>query len=472
MRGDLSGSDVLASVDFATKLQQWDGFGVNYVQAARTPNYHEQSQDYGGFSFLTEAQRQEIIALIFGEDGLQPALVKLFLDPLHQDKPGGVFDHETSTHWMRAFVREGLELTRRRGDDLRILTALYGPPAWATRQRQLNSRDLDPAQYIALSDYLIDWVRWLREEEGLPVEAVSLHNEGDKPHNWPIDGRVSAAEIFDYNAFWSPAEIAEFIPILRDRLDARGLQPIAITPGECSSWLNFHERLYDWAIAANPDALRDLGLITCHSFGGHGNITSAGVRYLRRFRPDLHAWVSSASWGNFDMHLAQHIAANINQVRVNGYIPWSILQTPAEWKDGMDPNAAPPIRVSKAGSYEVLSTYHLYKQFTRAGRPGMAVAPTAVSADTGIEVVAFGNNETAHPDAFILMNFNSWQSRTVAVRVSGTKVDSFGAYRTWRRYGQVTMETYRDLGVVSIEDGYIVCDVPPHSVTSFLGKVQ
>jgi hypothetical protein len=60
----------------------------------------------------------------------------------------------------------------------------------------------------------------------------------------------------------------------------------------------------------------------------------------------------------------------------------------------------------------------------------------------------------------------------VAVRVSGTKVDSFGAYRTWRRYGQVTMETYRDLGVVSIEDGYIVCDVPPHSVTSFLGKVQ
>lgn len=465
---DLSKCDVFASVDFTTRLQHWDGFGVNYVQAARTPDYVRQPQDYGGFSFLSVNQRQEIVDLIFGADGLQPALVKMFLDPLQQAEPGGPFDHRTSTAWMRAFTRQGLAATQRRGEDLRIITTLYGPPAWATIRRQLNSRDLDPDRFQDLCAYLVDWVRWLREEEELPVEAVSLHNEGDKPHNWPPDGKVRADDIFDYNAFWSPAQVAAFIPILRTYLNAHGLYDLRITLGECSSWLNFHERLYDWTIAVNEPALQSLGLITCHSFGGPGTITPAGVQYLRRFRPELPVWVTSASWGNLDMHLPQHIARNINQVRVNGYIPWACIQTPSQWKDGMDPNAAPPIRVSEHGTYEVLSTYHLYKQFTRAGKPGMAVVPTTTTADSDVELVAFGSNGTEYPDTFIVMNFNGWRSGTVAVRITGSKASHWHAYRTWRRYGHVTMETYNDLGTFVVEDGYLVYDVPPHSVTTFI----
>ena len=64
-------------VNFADTLQDWDGFGVNYVEAAQTRDYDADPQEYGGFCTLTEVQRQEIIDLTFGDDGLKPGVIKI-----------------------------------------------------------------------------------------------------------------------------------------------------------------------------------------------------------------------------------------------------------------------------------------------------------------------------------------------------------------------------------------------------------
>ena len=113
---------IKARVDFNHKIREWDGFGVNYVETAQTPNYSQYSQDYGGFSTLSKEQRQEIINLIFGDDGLKPGIIKMFFDPFHQtedkqNEPGlsnicqDNYDHETSSKWTRYFAKEGLKLT-------------------------------------------------------------------------------------------------------------------------------------------------------------------------------------------------------------------------------------------------------------------------------------------------------------------------------------------------------------------------
>ncbi|MFC1569242.1 hypothetical protein ACFL4L_03340 [bacterium] len=80
---------VRGNVDFSEKLRDWDGFGFNYVELAHTYDYKEFRQEYGGFSLLDEKEKQEIVKLIFGEQGLKVGLVKMFLDALHQDKSGG-----------------------------------------------------------------------------------------------------------------------------------------------------------------------------------------------------------------------------------------------------------------------------------------------------------------------------------------------------------------------------------------------
>jgi hypothetical protein len=139
---------VRAKVEFDKTLRTWDGFGVNYVETAQTRDYTADPQEYGGFSTLSEEQRREVLDMTFGEDGLRPNLVKMFLDPFHQPQPDGrgmaidqsAFDHATTTHWMRYFVREGLARTRKRGSDLQVLTDLYGPPSWTTKQKILRPR--------------------------------------------------------------------------------------------------------------------------------------------------------------------------------------------------------------------------------------------------------------------------------------------------------------------------------------------
>ena len=284
-----------AEVHFDQKLQDWDGFGVNYVETSSTRDYQRNPQEYGGFSTLTEKQRQEILEMIFGPDGLKPGTVKMFLDPLQEgmtDADKGKFDHETTTKWMRYFVREGLRITRARGGDLQIVTCMYGPPAWATKQKFLRGRDLDPNEKQDLAQYMIEWVKYLRDHEKFPVKYLSLNNEGDGFNRWPADGSTSGEGSNgdpspDYNMWWPPAQVVDFLRFMRPMMDQQGLQDVGLTPGETSNWPNFNS-WYAYAIADDPVAMKNIGLITTHDFGAVGAKTpSLGADLLRLQRPDL-----------------------------------------------------------------------------------------------------------------------------------------------------------------------------------------
>ena len=93
-------ADPILAIDFDTHLRDWDGFGVNYVETAQTRDYDEWPQEYGSFSLLNDQQRKEIMQLIFGEDGLKPAMTKLFLDCWHEP----VTARTTPVYPSKAFV--------------------------------------------------------------------------------------------------------------------------------------------------------------------------------------------------------------------------------------------------------------------------------------------------------------------------------------------------------------------------------
>jgi O-glycosyl hydrolase len=456
---------VNATVDFSNHTREWDGFGVNYVELAQSPDYDEWPQEYGGFSRLTEEERQEILEMIFGEDGLKPGIVKMFFDPFQQDEPGGPFDHERTTKWMRYFVREGLKRTRARGADLEILTTLYGPPAWATRQKFIRGRDLDPAQEQNLARYITHWVQYLREEERLPVRYVSIHNEGDSPNRWPADGQSgNIGTGHDYNAWWRPWTVAGFLPTLRSALDGAGLQDVGVTPGECTVWRNFSEQRYDWAILDDPRAFEALGLVTSHGFGSADAIRSSGIDLLRTFRPELHAWTTSMSWAKMDVDSLDLIRLNIYQAKVNAVIPWAAVQT-LTWVGG-DPNPGTAFRVTADGDYQVMAGYWFYKQVARAGQPGMAVVPVTTTSGADVELMGFAGNGTGHPDAFVVLNKVWWGSQPVRVRVLGNDSASFRGYLTT---GELE-KTYEDQGSFEVEDGWITVDLPARSAITFFAE--
>jgi O-glycosyl hydrolase len=464
---DLNFTATRAEVDFSKKLQTWDGFGFNYVQSAQTMEYAKDPQEYGGFSLLKEQDRQKIVDLVFGDEGLRVGLLKMFLDPWHQDRPGGPYDHETTTRWLRYFAREGVKTSRAAGRDLTIITTLYGPPAYMTRQKVMRGRDLDPAHQRDLALYLVNWVKFLREKEGLPVKYVSLHNEGEDWFRWNRAG-LTEWKGQDYNLFWPPEQVVAFIKLVSDELKAAGLPDVGVTPGENTNWYRWDTWGYADAIADDAEALRKLGLITSHGFYagayGHwfGEHKSAGIDLLRAQRPALHAWVTSTSWSQMDAKNIKEHHGNIYTAKVNGIIPWAGIQRPAKWAGG-DPNPGSAFTVREDGSYEVRRGYWFYKQVARAGQPGMAVVRTSAM-DSEIAVLAFGNHGTKHPDSFVVVNLG--KTKRVNVRVKGSAAKAFSAFRTT----EDQQETFTRVGSFMLTDGALVCEALGGSVTTFFAE--
>jgi hypothetical protein len=469
---DLDFTAVRATVDFASTLQDWDGFGFNYVETAHTPDMNTFRQEYGGFSLLDLSEKQEIIRLVFGEDGLKVGLVKMFLDPLHQTEPGGPFNHKYTTENMRYFVREGLRLTRAGGRDLQIITTLYGPPGYTTKQRVHRGRDLDPAFRVAVADYMVDWVRFLREEENFPVRYLSLHNEGEDWSRWNQEG-YTVDPGHDYNMFWPPEQVVEFVKMMPQKLREAGLDDVGITPGETSNWYRFGTWGYVRAFLKDPDALENLALITSHGFysGNYGRWfgehKSAGIDRLRAIRPGLHAWVTSTSWSRMDAFNIKEMHGNIYTSKVNAIIPWAGIQRPPHWVGG-DPNPGSAFTVDEDGSYRVRPGYYFYKQISRAGQPGMKVAETSAM-DSEIALIAFASNGTKNQDAIVVINISNYDKK-IAVTVDGARSTAFEAYRTTKSPGSDLddiLERYRPLGTFEISEGRLVMDAPAGSVTTF-----
>jgi hypothetical protein len=474
-------ADIRVSVEFGKHLRDWDGFGVNYVEASQTRDYQADPQEYGGFSLLEEAERQQILEMIFGPDGLKPGLLKMFLDPFHEKEndnsdPNAIdasrFDHATTTRWMRYFVREGLRKTRARGGDLNIVTTLYGPPAWTTRQRIVRGRDLDPDQKYEVAEYLIAWAKYLRETEQLPLKYVSLHNEGEDYVRWSDEGGEPPRPGHDYNMYWPAEQVADFISFLRPMLDKQGLRDVGITPGETSNWSRFHEWGYAQAIADHPGAMRNLGLITSHGFVGFnagrwfGDWRSTGNDILRERNPNLHSWVTSQSWGRTDAdarrvnlnHFLNVIRGNIYVAKVNGIIPWAAIQRPAKWVGG-DPNAGKAFGVDEQGSFTIEPGYYYLKQVCRAGQPGMAVAHV-VSLDPEVGLIAFSRNRTKHPDAFVVLNLSN-SPKPLVIGIQGTDARAFEGFRTSET------ERYISIGRSVVASGAFRYTAPPGSATTF-----
>ena len=459
---------VHAEVDFAEKIRDWDGFGFNYVQTAHTYDLDEFDQEYGGFSLLDESDRAEILDLIFGAAGLRVGIVKMFLGANHQRRPGGPYDHRTTTEWMRYFVREGLERTRADGRDLAIVTTLYGPPGFMTKQRVNRGRDLDPEFKTALAEYMVDWVRFLKQEEGLPVRYLSLHNEGEDWRRWNQQGYTERRS-HDYNLYWPPEQVTEFLRILPPLLARAGLADVGVTPGETSNWYRFAWWGYAQAIASDAEALGNMALITSHGFysGNYGRWfgehSSLGMDVLRERRPDLHSWVTSTSWSNMDARNIKEMHGNIYTAKVNAIIPWAGIQRSAQWPGG-DPNPGSAFTVAEDGSWQVRRGYYFYKQITRAGQPGMTVARTAAR-DSETALIAFASNGTAHADAFVLVNLAN-EARRVRAVISGTTARVFQAFRTT----EDETDLYAPAGRHELSDGAIVYEAPAGSVTTFFAE--
>lgn len=463
------------SIDFTKHLRPWDGFGVNYVAAAQTRDWSKWPQDYGSFELLAESDRQQIIELIFGDDGLKPTIGKMFIDSLQAGtrKPAAVnadpmvlqpeiYDHETTTHWMRAFWREGLKHLRARGEEAKLVATLYGPAPWMTRQKIVRGRDLDPAEKVQVAKYMISFAKHMIEKEGIPIRFLSLHNEGgvEEQRRWPADGGDGPDYAkHDFNCVWPVETVVEFIGFMREMLDRQGLSQVELGNGECTRLDGTVK--YVEAIVKSQRAAANYGLVTSHGFGGDDTMfTSAHLDAIRKLKPDFRGWVTSASWGKMDLTFLRTIHNHITISKINGYIPWAVVQRHSQWVGG-DPNPGTAILVDDNGKWSVQRGYYLYKHYCRVGRAGMAVAQSETS-DPEVLVTAFASAGSRCPDAAVVLNTGA-QALQLELRIAGSRSGRFAAVVT------DDTRTYQRLPEIVVRAGSVRVDLAPRSVVTLEG---
>ncbi len=162
-----------------------------------------------------------------------------------------------------------------------------------------------------------------------------------------------------------------------------------------------------------------------------------------------------------DAEFIDGIRRNIYISKVNGLIPWAVIQRPKHWVGG-DPNPGTAIHVDENSSYTIRPGYYYYKQVTRAGQPGMAVA-VVESYDPDLHGIAFSSNGTKNPNAFVLINIED-DDKEAILNIKGNDGKTFKAYRTSEE------ENYKYIGEVEVKDSQILYDCPAGSVTTFFGK--
>jgi hypothetical protein len=333
-----------------------------------------------------------------------------------------------------------------------------------TEQGFLRGRDLAPQQKFECAKYMISWTKYLREQEGFPVRYISLHNEGEDWERWPRDGSSAGAANHDYNMYWPPRQVVDFVRFMPDMLCEQGIKDIGVAPGETTNWYRFSEWGYAEALASDPEAIENLGLITSHGFKGagpasrwYGDWRSLGTDMLRAQKPSLHSWVTSTSWSNMDVFFVNELRHNIYMAKVNAIIPWAVIQHQGNWTGG-DPNPGCAFKVTDQ-EYTMLPGYHYYKQVCHAGQPGMAIAQTR-SNDSLIGLMAFSSNGTDNPDAFIVLNLAE-EAKQLHIYVGGTDRSAFQAYRTSQS------DAYADVGSYALDSHELAYYAPPLSVTTF-----
>jgi len=464
---------VECNVRFQSPLREWDGFGVNYVAAAQTRDYSKWPQDYGSFELLREEDRQKVIDMIFGDDGLRPCIGKMFIDSLQAgfSKPAGanpdpavlnaeIYDHETTTKWMRYFWREGYKRIRDRGEELKLICTLYGPAAWMTKQKIVRGRDLDPEEKYEAAKYMISFVKFMREEEGLPVKYISLHNEGgiEEMRRWPEDGGDAPdRQRHDYNMVWPVEQVVDFIGFMGDMLKEFGLEDVGMANGECTVLDGTTK--YVEGIVNDEKALKNFALMSSHGF--RDVFTSEPIDVVRAKKPNFHGWINSASWGKMDITFLTTIHRHIYESKINGYNPWAIVQRHSQWTGG-DPNPGTAFLVSDDGELSIERGYHLFKHYCPVGRAGMAVADTQSSSES-IMVSAFASNGTANSDAVVVLNPTD-EHTEVLLDMSGSNHDRFSCIVS------DDLRNYESQPDLEITDGKVSLALARRGVATLIGR--
>lgn len=221
--------------------------------------------------------------------------------------------------------------------------------------------------------YLATVAQYAQQNWGVPVHYIEPFNEPSAAW-WNFPKNQEGAN-------FSRAEQKEILGYLREELDKRGLQKVAITAADENNMKSAREtheyfKAQKTRVDGHERTVADLvAKVNVHSYNGLAPWRDNDARRaLRESVGNTRLWANE--FGNPDgsgMVLAQTIMEDINFLRPTAWLYWQALEPASAWglvnakfaKTADDPASGEPTWV--------YYTYYAMAQFTRFLRPGLLV---------------------------------------------------------------------------------------------------
>jgi O-glycosyl hydrolase len=326
--------------------------------------------------------------------------------------------------WMKLFT----DSTRIPSQCYNCNNCAIGSPA-----RKPCGGSLNPIYYSEFAEYLVAYVKTLKQQTGVDLYGISIQNEP-----WfanPFEATVV-----------KPAEYADILKIVAQRFEAEGLTTKFFGPEHMAEWSWGIQTQYVNEILNDSTVKPYLDIYAVHSYVDgvtpdygsadgwtnlYNNITVAHGKPI---------WMTETSSGDtgytlgFNMSRALYLALKFG--RVTGWVYWYMA-------DAMIVNNVP----TKLG--------YALKNYYRYVRPG-AVSVGATSSDPEILSLAF-DHATDSSTTIVLIN-NGTTAKTITLSVSGGSIPAqYTIYRT------SSTENCINAGIMPASGSI---QLPPQSITT------
>lgn len=447
----------MITIDKNDERGTWEGWGCSlawWAHAVGGKNY----QDLYADLFFTDKTvpfldhqlpglHMNILRYNVGGGGNEVERVSDIL-PWHRDIHGYWIDPE-SNHWdwtRDANQRALMQAALARGVNL-VEFFSNAPMWWMMDSKSSAGGDLLPERRRDFALYLAAVTQYAQDNWGVKVDYVEPFNEPSAGW-WAFPKNQEGCHI-------GRAEQAEILGYLRQELDRRGLQQVALTAADENSMRTARETHAYYKTHAVADLIEKVNV---HSYeGGTAPCRDNDERRaLRECVGSARLWPSEfGSPDDSGMDLAQTIVEDINFARATAWIYWQALEPASAWglvngkfaEDALDPTTGEPTRVER--------NYYVMAQFTRFLRPGHQILG---SSDPNT-IVAYD----AAKRQLIAISLNRGSARTIACDLSGLQqAGASGAVTSTNTDGSTRFES----SPIAVDNRRFEIQAEPNSIHS------
>jgi glucuronoarabinoxylan endo-1,4-beta-xylanase len=299
-----------------------------------------------------------------------------------------------TTTWENSIM----QMAQARG--AKVWSTPWTPPPHFKSNGNVNGGNFLSVNNQAYASVLAQYVVNMKNLYGIDIYALSVQNEPDLATSYE-------------SCVWTPQQIRDFVPFLRNALVASNKSSVKIIAAEDQHW----QTNYYAAALSDPASATNISIIACHNYDNSppSGIPAALPRYAN---PNAVLWETEVSKlagnGPFDpgmgdaMYWAGRLHLFMNVANVSAWHYWWLISNNPDNEGLTDTNGIPAKRMYVLGQYSRFVRPDFYRIDEGNNNPYAVLASAYKDPASGkFAIVVTSTNSTATAQAFQLANFSA-----------------------------------------------------------------